>query len=162
MALRPDEDAQIGKLVKRSGMRSEFVRGEALVDFEWYSSFHGLLRGMEKNFFAAMDYSIVKAASYTVLMLWLMVVPFIMAPILAMVSGPWPAALFAAAAAASLATVALVACQIRHPWWSGLLAPLSTLAMIYALWRSAVITTFRGVAWGGPPVPLSELRLHRI
>jgi len=117
---------------------------------------------MEKNFFAAMDYSIVKTASYTVLMLWLMIVPFILTPTMAMVNGAWPAALFAVAVAISLANVTLIACQIRHPWWSGLLAPLSTLVMIYALWRSAVITIFRGVAWGGPPAPLSELRLHRI
>ncbi|MXX53629.1 MAG: glycosyltransferase [Dehalococcoidia bacterium] len=162
VAMRPDEDAQMGKLVKRSGMRSEVVRGEALVDFEWYSTVRGLVRGMEKNFFAAMDYSIVKTVSYTTLMLWLMIVPFILAPTLAIVNGAWPAAIFAAAAAVSLANVALIACQIRHPWWSGLLAPLSALVMIYALWRSAVITIFRGVAWGGPPVPLSELRLHRI
>ena len=162
VALRPDEDAQIAKLVKRRGMRSELVRGEALVDFEWYSTFHGLVRGMEKNFFAALDYSIVKAVSYTVVMLWLMIVPFVLAPTLAMVGSTWPASFFASAAAVSLAIAVLIARQIRHPWWSGLLVPLATLAMIYALWRSAFITIFRGVAWGGPLVPLSELRRHRI
>ena len=162
VALRPDEDAQIAKLIKRRGMRSEVVRGEALVDFEWYSTFHGLVRGMEKNLFAAMDYSVVKAGSYTVLMLWLTIVPFILAPTMAMVGGTWPAALFGAAAAVSLGNGVLIACQIRHPWWSGLLVPPATLVMIYALWRSALVTIFRGVAWGGPPVALSELRRHRI
>ena len=162
VAMRPDEDAQIAKVVKRRGMRSEFVRGEELVDFEWYSTLKGLVRGIEKNFFAAMDYSIAKAGGYTVLMLWLLVVPFILTPMLAIVSGAWPAALMAGAAAVSLANAVLIACQIRHPWWSGLLAPLATLAMIYALWRSVFVTVFRGVAWGGPPVPLSELRKHRI
>ena len=95
VAMRPDEDAQIAKVVKRRGMRSEFVRGEELVDFEWYSTLKGLVRGMEKNFFAAMDYSIVKAGGYTVLMLWLLVVPFILTSTLAIVSGAWPAAVMA-------------------------------------------------------------------
>ena len=162
VALRPDEDVQIAKLVKRRGMRSEFVRGEALVDFEWYSTFQGLVRGLEKNFFATMDYSIVKAGIYTVVMLWLMFVPFILGPTLALMGSAWPAALFGGAAAVSLANFFLIARQIRHPWWSGLLVPFATMAMIYILWRSAFVTIFRGVAWGGPAVALSELRRHRI
>ena len=162
VALRPDEDSQIAKLVKRRGMRSEVVRGEALVDFEWYSTLYGLVRGMEKNFFASLDYSIVKAVSYTVVMLWLMICPFILTPTLAIAGSIWPASLFALAASVSLANTVLTANQIRHPWWSGLLAPLAALVMIYALWRSAFITIIHGVAWGGPPVPLPELRRHRI
>ncbi len=162
VALRPDEDVQIAKLVKRRGMRSEFVRGEALVDFEWYSTFQDLVRGLEKNFFATMDYSIVKAGIYTVVMLWLMFVPFILGPTLALMGSAWPAALFGGAAAVSLANFFLIARQIWHPWWSGLLVPFATMAMIYILWRSAFVTIFRGVAWGGPAVALSELRRHRI
>ena len=162
VALRPDEDVQIAKLVKRRGMRSEFVRGEALVDFEWYSTFQGLVRGLEKNFFATMDYSIVKAGIYTVVMLWLMFVPFILGPTLALMGSAWPAALFGGAAAVSLANFFLIARQVWHPWWSGLLVPFATMAMIYILWRSAFVTIFRGVAWGGPAVALSELRRHRI
>ena len=50
-----------------------------------------------------MDYSIVKAGGYTVLMLWLLVVPFILTSTLAIVSDAWPAALMAAVAAVSLA-----------------------------------------------------------
>jgi len=162
VALRPDEDVQIAKLVKRRGMRSEFVRGEALVGFEWYSTFQGLVRGLEKNFFATMDYSIVKAGIYTVVMLWLMFVPFILGPTLALMGSAWPAALFGGAAAVSLANFFLIARQVWHPWWSGLLVPFATMAMIYILWRSAFVTIFRGVAWGGPAVALSELRRHRI
>lgn len=162
VALRPDEDSRIAKLVKQSGFRSEVLRGEALVGFEWYSTIHGLIRGMEKNFFATMDYSIVKAVGYTVVMLWLMLVPLTLAPTLAMAGSIWPAALFAAAAVVSLGNAVFIAHQIRHPWWCGLLVPMGTLAMVYALWRSAFITIFHGVAWGGPPVPLSELRRHRL
>ena len=161
VALRPDEDSQIAKLVKRRGMKSEVFRGEALVDFEWYSSFYGFVKGMEKNFFATLDYSLVKAGGYTVIMLWLMIAPFVLTPTLAILDGTWPAALFASAYAVSLANTVFIARQIRHPWWSGILVPLATLVMVYALWRSTFITMFRGVAWGGPPVPLSELRRHR-
>jgi len=36
------------------------------------------------------------------------------------------------------------------------------LVIVYTIWRSAVLTILRGVVWGGPPVPLSELRAARI
>ena len=46
--------------------------------------------------------------------------------------------------------------------WSALPFPLATLIMAYILWRSTILTMVRGVEWGGPPVPLSELRKARV
>lgn len=49
-----------------------------------------------------------------------------------------------------------------YPWWSALPFPLAVLVFVYALWRSTFLTMFRGVVWGGPPIPLSRLHTARI
>ena len=49
-----------------------------------------------------------------------------------------------------------------YPWWSAIPLPLAILVIAYTIWRSALLTIFRGVIWGGPPVPFSELRAARI
>ena len=49
-----------------------------------------------------------------------------------------------------------------YPWWSAIPFPLAVLVIVYTIWRSMLLTIFRGVVWGGPPVPLSELRAARM
>ena len=57
VALRPDEDLRLGQAVKLSGMRSAFLNGEAVLECPWYHSLGDFVRGLEKNLFAALDYS---------------------------------------------------------------------------------------------------------
>ncbi|MDE2795904.1 MAG: hypothetical protein OXL34_13875 [Gemmatimonadota bacterium] len=83
----------------------------------WYHSLLGLVRGVEKNLFAALDYSLLKMVSASAGLIWL--------------------------------TVALP-------------LPLAALLTAYMIWRSAILTMVRGVAWGGPPVPLAELKAARV
>ena len=45
-----------------------------------------------------------------------------------------------------------------YPWWAAIPFPVAVLIIVYTIWRSALLTIFRGVVWGGPPVPLAELR----
>ena len=75
VALRPDEDLRIGQLVKMSGMRSAFLEGEEMVECPWYHSLKDLVRGCEKNFFAALDYSLWKMVPASATLLWLAIDP---------------------------------------------------------------------------------------
>jgi cellulose synthase/poly-beta-1,6-N-acetylglucosamine synthase-like glycosyltransferase len=56
IALRPDDDIKLGKIVKQKGLRQDVVWGSGMVSVEWYTSFGEMVRGLEKNLYAGVDY----------------------------------------------------------------------------------------------------------
>ena len=162
VALRPDEDLRMGQLVKTSGMRSDFLNGEAMISCPWYGSLGGFIRGTEKNLFAARNYRLSEALVASAGLLWLAVAPIVLAPLLWATGEFAPAAIFAAGLLISWLPAITVLRDDAHPWWTGLLLPLAIVIVAYALLRSTILAMVRGVAWGGPPVPLSELRAARV
>ena len=163
IALRPDEDVQLGKLAKRSGLRADLLAGIAEVKYEWMPSTRGLVRGYTKNFFASLEYSVLKVLAWTVVGLWLGVSPFVLTPLLVLMGeGILPTTLLAASACLSLLLVAGMMREARYEVWNALLFPLGVLVSVFAMWRSMIVAMTRGIAWGGEPIPLSELRNHRI
>ena len=162
VALRPDEDLRLGQAVKLSGMRSAFLNGEAVLECPWYHSLGDFVRGLEKNLFAALDYSVFLATGATATLIWLAVAPLILAPLLLATGQPLAGLLFAVCPLVYWVVAMTVSRDDSYPWWSALPFPLAVLVFVYTLWRSTLLTIFRGVVWGGPPVPLSELRKARI
>ena len=163
IALRPDEDVQLGKLAKRSGLRADLLAGIAEVKYEWTPSTRGLVRGYTKNFYATLEYSVLRVLAWTVVGLWLGVSPFVLTPLLVfMGEGILPTTLLAASACISLLLVAGMMREARYEVWNALLFPLGVLVSVFAMWRSMIVAMTRGIAWGGEPIPLSELRNHRI
>ena len=158
VALRPDEDLRLGQAVKRAGMRSALLEGKALLDCTWYHSLGGFIRGLEKNFFAALDYSVVMVAGSTVTLVWLAIAPLVMAPMLLASGHVLAGALFAACPLIYWGVAGTVSRDDSYPWWAAIPFPVAVLIIVYTIWRSALLTIFRGVVWGGPPVPLAELR----
>ena len=162
VALRPDEDLRIGQLVKMSGMRSAFLEGEEMIECPWYHSLKDLVRGVEKNLFAALDYSLWKMVPSSVTLTWLAIAPLVFAPLLLATSATLAALLFAACPLIYWLVAMTVSRDRTYPWWSAIPFPLATVIFAYMLWRSAILTMVRGVVWGGPPVPLAELRKARV
>lgn len=158
VALRPDEDLRMGQLVKTSGLRSDFLNGEAMISCPWYDSLGGFIRGTEKNLFAARNYRLSEALLASAGLLWLAVAPIVLAPSLWATGGIAPAVIFATCVLIGWLPAITVLRDKAHPWWTGLLLPPAIVVVAYALLRSTVLAVVRGVAWGGPPVPLSELR----
>lgn len=72
IALRPDDDLKLGKLVKLNHSRSDFLIGASLIHVEWYSSVRELIHGLEKNMFAGCDYrlSVVLAGALAQILLF--------------------------------------------------------------------------------------------
>ncbi|WP_419934311.1 glycosyltransferase [Candidatus Palauibacter sp.] len=162
VALRPDEDLRMGQLVKTSGLRSDFLNGEAMISCPWYDSLGGFIRGTEKNLFAARNYRLLEALVASAGLLWLAIAPIVLAPLLWATGEIAPAAVFAASLLASWLPAMTVLRDDAYPWWTGLLLPLAIVIVAYALLRSTILAMVRGVEWGGPPVPLSELRAARV
>ena len=162
VALRPDEDLRLGQAVKMSGMRSAFLKGEAVLECPWYHSLGDFVRGLEKNLFAALDYSVFLVMRATAALIWVALAPLILAPLLLATGQPLAGLLFAACPLVYWTVATTVSRDDSYPWWSALPFPLAVLIFVYALCRSTFLTIFRGVVWGGPPIPLSRLRRARI
>lgn len=162
VALRPDEDLRLGQIVKRSGMRSGFLKGVELLEIRWYRSFGDFIRGLDKNFFAALDYSVFMVAGATATLAWLAVGPLVMAPLLLATGQPLAGTIFAACPLIYWTLATILSRDHCYPWCYTLPFPLATVVIAFAIWRSTLLTIFRGVAWGGPPVPVAELRKARV
>ena len=143
-------------------MRSAFIKGEAVLECPWYHSLGDFVRGLEKNLFAALDYSFLLATGATATLTWLAVAPLILGPLLLATGQPLAGLLFAVCPLVYWVVAMTVSRDDSYPWWSALPFPLAVLVFVYALWRSTFLTMFRGVVWGGPPIPLSRLRTARI
>jgi cellulose synthase/poly-beta-1,6-N-acetylglucosamine synthase-like glycosyltransferase len=160
IAMRPDDDVKLGKLMKLYGFRQELVMGKDMVTVEWYATFRELVKGFEKNSFAVLDYSLPMLCAGTCALVGGFVVPFIM---LFISSGPtlWTNM----AVVAVFALICLLNTDLHgsrfFPSILGI-AP-GALIFIYFQWRSAMITYMNnGINWRGTHYPLDELRANRI
>lgn len=98
----------------------------------------------------------------TATLAWLSIGPLVMAPLLLSTGHVLAGPLFAACPLIYWTVASTLTRDDSYPWWSAIPLPVAMLVIVYTIWRSAVLTILRGVVWGGPPVPLSELRAARI
>jgi len=153
--LRPDDDLALATSVKAAGGRSLVVFAPTLVAVSWYTSLGEALRGLEKNAFAGLRYS-------------LPLVTLVSAGLLATHVLPFAVALFGAGAerAAGLGVVVIVTAvyawyggRSGQPAWYALLHPVSVLALVLALLRSTATALVTGrIAWRGTHYALADLR----
>jgi len=149
------DDVKLGKILKESGAKPDCIPGGGLVEVRWVVGLGGAVRGLTKNVFAALDYSPLKVAG---------------ASLLVLAGVTWPAiGLFAGPPAARLLCAATLACMvwslhaaIQTPDLSplyGLGFPLAALIFVYIAFRSMLAAwKHGGVVWRGTLYPLSELR----
>jgi len=161
VALRPDEDYQLGRLVKLNGYRSDLVRAESSVRCEWYPDVRSLIRGTEKNLFAFRNYRISAVLVQTAGLVWTGIAPVVLGVALVPVDA-FAAALFAVSAMVAWGFAICVARVSRFRWWSGLALPVASAVIAWSWWRSMIVALRGRLAWGGPAVPLSELRAARV
>jgi hypothetical protein len=159
IALRPDDDLKLGKLVKRHGFRQDFALAGELVWLEWYPTVRATVRGLTKNTFSVIDYSVplLLLATGATVFFWLL-------PIVALLAGPAEARIAGAVAVAStLALHAHAARLQRIAPAHGLAYPFTVALLVLIMWRSAVLALVRGgIEWRGTHYPLSALRRNRI
>jgi len=159
IAMRPDDDLKLGKLLKKNGFRQELMFGRGMLRVEWYSSIRELIQGLMKNAFPGVDYRIGVVVSSTLLQLATLIWPFLA---IFLTSGPtrW----------LNLASVLilLTLCWINAPLagvrrWTGIGFPLATLLFLYIVWRSMLTILWTGgIEWRGTRYPLAELKANRV
>jgi cellulose synthase/poly-beta-1,6-N-acetylglucosamine synthase-like glycosyltransferase len=159
IAMRPDDDLKLGKILKAGGCRQEFAFGQGMLRVEWYASVRELIQGLMKNAFSGVDYRVSVVVFSTVFQLTLLVWPFL-AILVTTGATRW----------LNLASVLVLVslCWINAPLagvrrWHGIGFPLATLLFLYIVWRATVLTLWNdGIDWRGTHYPLAELKANKV
>jgi glycosyltransferase involved in cell wall biosynthesis len=159
IAMRPDDDVKLGKLVKKNGFRSDFVIGAEHVSVEWYHSLAEVIHGLRKNGFAGVDYRLSLVLFATVSMLLFFIGPFAAV----FVTEGWTRVLYGVAVGLMLVMHAAAARAQRTPMWTALFFPLACVLFLVVVWNATIYALWnRGIEWRGTHYPLDELRANKV
>ena len=156
LRLQVIEDVHLGRLVKSRGMGQFCLLSGDRIRVRWVEGLRGVVKGLEKNSYAGLDYSL----PFSLLAIPLVALPFWL-PVLLFLTGHtgWATGymLFC------FLVGTLIPENFELPKWAGLTFPLSALVLAYTFARSVWITERQGgVVWRGTLYPLEELRAaHR-
>jgi hypothetical protein len=157
VALSVDDDMRLGQALKCAGYRARLVLGDQAVSVRWHAGLGALIRGLEKNFFAGVDFRLGTVAYGVVAILTMGLAPYI-----GLFEGPWWSRAVCGVGIGAIAGL-LVATGRRSgiTWYHALTLPISAVTFSWALVRSTWITLRRrGVRWRDHHYPLEELRAH--
>lgn len=157
--MRPDDDLKLGKIIKHAGYQQDIVHGQGLITVDWYHSFGELVRGLEKNAFAGVDYSVAMIVFSSLLFLLFFVWPY-----LAVVLTPTPTCWIYLATCLVLWSMAcLSAIGMRAPASCALAFPVTVLLFIYIQWRTMLLNYYHdGIRWRDTHYSLAELKANRV
>lgn len=157
LALEVADDMELGHRIKQGGFRSDVVGAEDMIRVRWQEGgLPGLMRGLEKNAYAGLDYSPVilvgSVASLLASMVW---------PLLGLFVARSPRA--RASYGVALGCIGGMGAYHAHkggiPSVYALTLPLSSLLLIAVMFRSAYLTeTQGGISWRGTFYALDTLR----
>jgi cellulose synthase/poly-beta-1,6-N-acetylglucosamine synthase-like glycosyltransferase len=159
IAMRPDDDMKLGKLLKKHGFQQDFVLSDGLITVEWYSSLGELIRGLEKNTFAGVEYSLTVVVASSIAQLTVFIWPFV-ALILTHGATRW----LNLAIVGSLAVLYMDNAHCyRAKRWHCVGLPVTALLFQYIIWRATLKTLVNdGIDWRGTHYSLSELKANKI
>jgi glycosyltransferase involved in cell wall biosynthesis len=155
VAMRPDDDLKLGKLIKKNGHRQEFLNGCGMISVEWYASVWQLVVGLEKNVFAAAGYSVVIMLGGILFLFLTNAWPFL-AIFLTWGTTRW---MYLAAAVGLWMVAARAAREISLPMSRAIAFPVCILIFCYINWRAMWLTLRQGgIRWRETHYSLAELR----
>jgi cellulose synthase/poly-beta-1,6-N-acetylglucosamine synthase-like glycosyltransferase len=159
IALRPDDDMKLGKILKRGGCRQECAYGGGLLMVEWYATLGELIRGLEKNAFAGVDYRLtllcLGALGHVTASVW----PYLA---LFLTTGPTRAIYGATVVLITLVFMDSVGFHGTKRWYA-IAFPFTALLFIYILLRTACLNLAHGgITWRGTFYPLKELKANKV
>jgi len=159
IAMRPDDDLKLGKIINDHGYRQELLAGAGRLSVRWYASLGELIRGLEKNAFSGVEYRLWRVMGGTTALFALDVWPFI-APWILGGMARW---IYLATAAVILLNAWVSARQTGHSLWTVALFPVAILLLIYIQWRSTLLTIFQGgIRWRDTFYSLAELKENKV
>ncbi|PYI52994.1 glycosyltransferase [Paenibacillus flagellatus] len=156
IAMRPDDDLQLGQLIKRARFKQRIAVGKRHLEVEWYPSLRAAVHGLEKNLFSGFGYRLSSAIAGMIGQLIAFFGPFAGLLLLPRPSG------IASAASAGILIGLYVSATRRLSRDTGIDAcalPAAVWMLVAVLARSVALTIRRGgVYWRGTFYPLERLR----
>jgi glycosyltransferase involved in cell wall biosynthesis len=151
--LRPDDDLQLGKIIKEEGLRQDVLAGNRYICLEWYKSLKDFSKGLEKNSFSTSNYNILTAIFNLIFMLLTVALPV-------------PVMLIFGTTDIRLLACFLLALHVMYmvlvppnKWWYAFMVPLSGFIIAWVFLKSTVITVKQGgIYWRGSFYSLEMLK----
>jgi glycosyltransferase involved in cell wall biosynthesis len=149
------DDIKLGKILKLGGYRSCVGIAVGFVAVRWQSGFRNLIRGVTKNFFAGLNYSVPLAVAAIVSMLLTNFAPFA-----GVIFGHgWVRILAAISVAIAMLFHVLVDLGAKISPLYALTHPIGALIFCWMILRSVVVTLWNGgVTWRDTFYKLSDLK----
>jgi glycosyltransferase involved in cell wall biosynthesis len=136
--LRPDDDLQLGQIMKKEGLRQDVLAGKGYVCLEWYKNLGELGRGVQKNSFAVANYSFAKAI-------------FNVLNMLLTVALPMPLMFIFGDTAIRIMAGIMLAFHIIYmvivppnKWWYAFMIPFSAFFLAWHFLKASITTVVRG------------------
>jgi glycosyltransferase involved in cell wall biosynthesis len=149
------DDIMLGRLIKLKGYRQDILVAQEYLELSWLEGVRGFVMGLEKNAFAALDFSILRLLLATGLIFFFYVVPYI--GVLAFqddrIFG------YGITVAVMHATFGFCAKMSGKGWRLLPALPAALTIFLWTLWRSALVTLRRGgVLWRDTFYPIRSLK----
>ncbi|HSE48917.1 MAG TPA: glycosyltransferase family 2 protein [Terriglobales bacterium] len=149
------EDMELGRRIKRAGLRSRFAFGPGLVQLRWGRGLLGPVNNLTKNAFAGVGFRAWLVAALVLAVLAFHVLPFG----LVWFAPGWTKLGFAVGLAALFAAYATLRDLYGISPLFFFLNPVGASLMCYAMLRSLFVTLRQGgIVWRGTKYSLDELR----
>jgi len=149
------DDMRMGEKAKQAGIGCCVAFGENMVRIRWAVGARGVVKNLTKNFFAQLHYNLPFAIAAAMGLLWLHLGPWLGT---AFATG-WARAGYAVALGSLLAIYVAMGRRTKISIGYVLLHPAASVLMVFALFRSTVLTLLHGgVEWRGTFYPLDELK----
>jgi glycosyltransferase involved in cell wall biosynthesis len=155
LAMEVVDDMKLGKLVKKGRFRSCAAVARDFVSVRWHAGARNMIRGVTKNFYAALGYNFLFAVVAVTGMFVTNVLPFVSI----FVGHGWIRVSSAVAVVSALFFHAGVSKVSRVSVLYALTHPIGGLLFCYMVVRSVAVTLWQGgVTWRGTFYPLKELK----
>lgn len=149
------DDLMLGKRIKQAGYRQGVLFAIFHLRLRWLEGVQGIVRGLEKNGFAAIGYSLPFLFFITAFVVCFYTVPYLGILFLrdARVTG------YVATILLMHGTYGSFTSFLRNGWLLAPALPVAAFLYLFSVWRSAVLTLRRkGVVWRDTFYPLEVLK----
>jgi hypothetical protein len=156
VALRPDDDLQLGIHIKLAGFRQRVLAGKDAISVEWYPTLKEAVIGLEKNLFSGFQYSLFLALLACAGQLLFFISPWLGL----FIYGDWRGAVFALSVVIEIIVYhkivrAMLGKAGKETW----LLPVSASLLVYVIARSVFKTLKQGgIYWRGTFYLLKDLK----
>jgi cellulose synthase/poly-beta-1,6-N-acetylglucosamine synthase-like glycosyltransferase len=136
--LRPDDDMQLGQIIKSVGLKQDVLGGQQYICLEWYKNLREFINGLMKNSFSVSEYKLGQAILNALMVLVCFALPI-------------PAMLIFGSTQIRLMAVVVFMFQVLYmvavrpnKWWYALMVPFASFLIVYTTLKSAFLTIRQG------------------